>query len=87
MKLPTTPEIRAQLIFVTELETAMPRVLARPVFWRRPVTIAEEIEFIRCLASARHGLWEKAQNQYPQLCGIHYTIGTKWITTAEDETE
>lgn len=83
MKVPTTPGIRAKVIYVCTLEASMPLVLTQP-FWKKSIPMREKIEYLAQLSSARASMWQSVENQYPQAFGKMCTIGHSYITIMDE---
>jgi predicted RNA-binding Zn ribbon-like protein len=73
--LETTLVIREINETIIALRDAFPKVLSQRI-WQHKVSMAEKLDFLKELASAKNRLWREAELAYPELKGQNYSVGT-----------
>jgi len=80
-QVPSNGSVQESVVFIDELQKNLPKIMSQPM-WCKRIPVAEKLEYIKAIASARRQLWKNVENQIPEVIGLEggYQISTQFIT-------
>lgn len=71
---------------VSALKENLSKVMSQP-FWHRKVPMAEKVEYLKNIASARANLWNEVEKEFPHAKSISYTVTSSFVTYTDSSEE
>ena len=82
LKIETSKAVRLLFDYVVTLENLLPMVTRNQKVWERPISMSERLELLKAVAGYRASLYEKVEEENPDMKGKSYSITRTHISVA-----